>query len=303
MTSATVLSIILILLLMGVSLAWVDNTSVSPSEVSFLQNQVNALKSMLQTANSSSSSLPEVNQAPKNVRIVETWELAPNALQDRFTPYNIIVDQGDTVQITFIINDTSAHTFTIGPPYNFQINDTVPGLRNDLTGRTFTTNSTNDSPGVRVFGHAGNVTGTGSFVAKYPGIYMFFCVYHIQLGMYGYLLVLPNKAASTSTPVSPPGKNVTGTVVDILQGSYNLNEAQTYSPDTITVVIGVNNTVTWVNQDIASHTVTSNSDVFDSGNLNPGETWTYTFTAPGVYEYHCDYHPWMTGTVVVKAGQ
>jgi len=234
------------------------------------------------------------------VRIVETWELAPNAQQDRFTPYNIVVAQGDTVQITFIINDSSAHTFTLGPPYNFQINDTTTGMHNDLTGKTFTTNATNNSPGVRVFGRIGSLTGVGSFVAKYPGVFMFFCVYHIQLGMFGYLIVLPNKAFSNSTPVSPPSRNVTGVKVDIVQGSYNTNAPRTYVPDTITVVIGVNNTVTWVNDDIASHTVTSDTNVFNSGNMNPGETWTYTFTTPGIYRYHCDYHPWMIGTVIVK---
>lgn len=296
----------MILAISILAMSYIDNVGSASSQSTALQNHMNALSAQVQELNSSLqsevSSLPVVDQAPTNVRIVETWELAPNARQDRFTPYNIVVDQGDTVQITFIINDTSAHTFTIGAPYNFQINDTVPGLRNDLTGKVFTTNSTNDSPGVRVFGRVGNLTGVGSFVAKYAGVFMFFCVYHIQAGMFGYIDVLPNKAYGTVPSVTPPSTSATGVQVSIVQGSYDSSQQQNYVPDTITVVIGVNSTVTWTNNDVAAHTVTSDSAIFDSGNINPGESWTYTFTTPGTYAYHCDYHPWMTGTVIVKGG-
>ena len=75
-----------------------------------------------------------LDQKPVVHYITVTWEKSPQALQDRFTPFNIVVAQGDTIHITFIVNDTSAHTFTIGQPYNFQMNVTVPGLTNDLTG-------------------------------------------------------------------------------------------------------------------------------------------------------------------------
>ena len=67
------------------------------------------------------------------------------------------------------------------------------------------------------------------------------------------------------------------------------------------MVIGVNNTVQWTNNDIAPHTVTAVDKSFDSGELNTGDTFTYTFTTPGTYQYGCSYHPWMKGTVIVKA--
>jgi len=67
----------------------------------------------------------------------------------------------------------------------------------------------------------------------------------------------------------------------------------------IHVVIGVNNTVMWTNNDGTVHTVTSTTGVFDSGYLNPGQSWTYTFTKDGTYQYHCTLHNWMTGTVIV----
>jgi len=72
-----------------------------------------------------------------------------------------------------------------------------------------------------------------------------------------------------------------------------------YSPQNITVVIGVNNTVTWVSKSISFDTITSANGLFDSGNIAPGQTYSYTFDAPGVYSYDCAYHPWMVGTVTV----
>jgi plastocyanin len=72
-----------------------------------------------------------------------------------------------------------------------------------------------------------------------------------------------------------------------------------YNPDNITVVIGVNNTVIWTNNDNGPHTVTASDGSFDSGNMNPGATFTYTFTTPGTYTYICTYHTWMHGYVTV----
>lgn len=92
------------------------------------------------------------------------------------------------------------------------------------------------------------------------------------------------------------------TVVTILPGAATNTSSPGYSPSTITVVIGQNNTVIWPNADTAPHTVTSDSGAFDSGNLNANQTFTFTFATPGKYPYHCTYHSWMHGTVVVKSG-
>jgi plastocyanin len=75
-----------------------------------------------------------------------------------------------------------------------------------------------------------------------------------------------------------------------------------YLPYKFTVVVGVNNTVIWTNNDVAPHTVTAKDGSFNSGNMNPGDTFEFTFTQPGSYEYGCSYHSWMNGTVVVVAG-
>ena len=74
-----------------------------------------------------------------------------------------------------------------------------------------------------------------------------------------------------------------------------------FSPNSITVVIGVNNTVTWTNNDAVTHTVTSDNKTF-SGDVRPGNTFTFTFTAAGVFPYHCSIHAFMTGEVIVLNG-
>jgi plastocyanin len=74
-----------------------------------------------------------------------------------------------------------------------------------------------------------------------------------------------------------------------------------YDPDVIKVVIGVNNTVVWRNNDNVIHTATgTNFTGFSTGNINPGASESVTFNTPGTYPYHCIYHPGMVGTVIVK---
>ena len=118
---------------------------------------------------------------------------------------------------------------------------------------------------------------------------------YAQMGTIGVFKV-ENTTASTTTSSS----SVSGPRVSIQSGSAANTTSLYYSPPTITVVIGVNNTITWINNDNAIHTVTD-IGVFDSGNLGFGQSWSYTFTTPGTYQYHCTIHPWMTGTVIVKS--
>ncbi len=76
-----------------------------------------------------------------------------------------------------------------------------------------------------------------------------------------------------------------------------------FSPSEVT--IGIGDSVTWHNDSTAAHTVTSGNPedgpdgVFDSGLFMSGETFSHTFTESGQYQYFCQIHPWMTGTVIV----
>jgi plastocyanin len=70
-----------------------------------------------------------------------------------------------------------------------------------------------------------------------------------------------------------------------------------FSPAIVTVKAGT--PVTWTNRDQDSHTATAMSGVFHSPTLNTGQSYHYTFTTPGRFDYLCTIHPFMTATVVV----
>lgn len=257
------------------------------------------------SVNVANSSAP-VNQSSTTREIIIEW-METQSGQDRFYPDFIIVNQGDTIDLTFINNDTVAHDIVIGPPYNIVVNASVPGLHNDVTGQEFTTPALNNSPGVVVTGTPGNVSARYSFVARYAGIYEFVCTYHIQVGMLGYLVVLPLPSGSSGI-TSPISSNQTVTQspvisqVSIVPGAaLNVNQPG-YTPIDVTLVIGVNNTVEWTNNDNMPHTVTATDGSFDSGNMNPGATFSHTFTEPGSFAYICSYHHWMHGTITVVSG-
>jgi plastocyanin len=57
--------------------------------------------------------------------------------------------------------------------------------------------------------------------------------------------------------------------------------------------------VVFANQDGVTHTVTSDSGSFDSGNISPRAAVQITFPSAGSYPYHCKIHPSMRGTVNV----
>jgi plastocyanin len=72
-----------------------------------------------------------------------------------------------------------------------------------------------------------------------------------------------------------------------------------FTPKTLTVTAG--QSVTFVNDDDDAHTVTAVDGSFDSKGLDTGSVWRHAFTKPGSYQYFCELHPFMQGTVVVKA--
>ena len=76
-----------------------------------------------------------------------------------------------------------------------------------------------------------------------------------------------------------------------------------YLPSIITINQGQQ--VTWSNEDVAFHTVTSGlydepSDLFDSGHLDPEQKFIVSFDEPGTFDYFCTLHPWMAGKVIVE---
>ena len=74
----------------------------------------------------------------------------------------------------------------------------------------------------------------------------------------------------------------------------------TFVPARLTVKAGT--TVTWRNEDDIPHTVTSVTQLFKSRALDTDDTFSFTFTEPGTYDYFCSLHPRMTATIVVEPG-
>jgi len=70
-----------------------------------------------------------------------------------------------------------------------------------------------------------------------------------------------------------------------------------FSPDSVQIAAGT--TVTWTNSDTTAHTVTADDGSFDSGNLDPGKTFSFTFDKAETFTYHCAIHPNMKATIVV----
>jgi plastocyanin len=73
----------------------------------------------------------------------------------------------------------------------------------------------------------------------------------------------------------------------------------TFNPATLTVKAGT--TVTWTNRDDIPHGLAATNNVFKrSQALDTDDSFSFTFTTPGTYQYFCYIHPHMTGTIVVE---
>ena len=115
-------------------------------------------------------------------------------------------------------------------------------------------------------------------------------------------------AAPTDTPIptsipSPtpmPTAAITGPTQAI--GIIQTSSGYAFNPASLTFAVGT--TVIWTNNTQAPHTVTSDDGkTFDSGASNPispGSTFSFKFTKPGTYKYHCQIHPSMMATIIVK---
>ncbi len=71
-----------------------------------------------------------------------------------------------------------------------------------------------------------------------------------------------------------------------------------FNPKRIEIAAG--GTVTWTNNDPLIHTITADNGSWDSGPIEPGKTWSHTFTQPGEFAFHCTPHPFMKAVIVVR---
>jgi plastocyanin len=103
----------------------------------------------------------------------------------------------------------------------------------------------------------------------------------------------------------------------IPKGASSQSGGKNFEPSTITVIIGVNNTVRWTNNDDVSSSVVADNATEDpdfaadtqfafgsvpanaTNYLQPGQSFEFTFNRPGEFHYHSEPHPWLRGIVIV----
>jgi plastocyanin len=107
----------------------------------------------------------------------------------------------------------------------------------------------------------------------------------------------------SSTAITAPSTNAPGTSgSDAAAGAQQSADVPIkgfkFVPATVKLKVG--GTVTFTNDDSASHTATSDTaGVFDTNGLDKGQAKKVTFTKAGTFAYHCDFHPFMKGAIVV----
>ena len=125
---------------------------------------------------------------------------------------------------------------------------------------------------------------------------------------YSFSIQKPTTILPANTVIHPPKI----AVVVFPNGSSQQSSTIHIDPETATVVIGVNNTVEWINRDNVPSSVVSDSNYVDpiggnfssfaqleTGYILPGQTFNFTFTQVGNYSYHSIPHPFTHGKIIV----
>jgi len=117
---------------------------------------------------------------------------------------------------------------------------------------------------------------------------------------------LPESLAkpSVSDHILHPEENL---IIEIVPGAV-IEGNESYVPNKATALLEFSNNVIWKNNDDTAHTVTPDhrhadaysGDFGSTGVLKPGDTYEFLFTEPQEVHYHCQPHPWMTGSIVVE---
>jgi plastocyanin len=117
---------------------------------------------------------------------------------------------------------------------------------------------------------------------------VFLAVLAASLGLFGCSKDSNNPSSTSSSSQNPPpAQSNTVTMINI-----------SFSPSTLTVSKGT--TVTWQNNEGVTHTSTSDTGVWDTGNIEAGTSKTVTFPSAGSFNYHCTINASMTGTIIVQ---
>jgi len=96
-------------------------------------------------------------------------------------------------------------------------------------------------------------------------------------------------------------------IIEIVPGAV-IEGNENYVPNHAKALLTFTNNVVWENNDDTAHTVTPDhrhsdsysGDFGSSGVLKPGDTYEFLFTEPQEVHYHCEPHPWMTGSIIIE---
>ena len=96
-------------------------------------------------------------------------------------------------------------------------------------------------------------------------------------------------------------------IIEIVPGAV-IEGNENYVPNKAKALLTFTNNVVWQNNDDTAHTVTPDHRHSDSysgdfgspGVMKPGDSYEFLFTEPQEVHYHCQPHPWMTGSIIVE---
>jgi plastocyanin len=112
-----------------------------------------------------------------------------------------------------------------------------------------------------------------------------------------------SSSSSTSnaspTPSASPGAAPPGAAAPTTQAAKVRIVSYKFAPPTVLLKRG--GTITFTNRDPTAHTATADAGpTFDTGSLQQGQSKTIRFSTAGTFAYHCQFHAFMTGSVVVS---
>ena len=96
-------------------------------------------------------------------------------------------------------------------------------------------------------------------------------------------------------------------IIEIVPGAV-IEGNDNYVPNAAKALLNIDNKVIWKNLDDTPHTVTPDhrhsdsysGDFGSTGVVKAGESYEFLFTEPQEVHYHCEPHPWMTGSITVE---
>ncbi|CUR51374.1 Putative blue (Type 1) copper containing protein [Nitrosotalea devaniterrae] len=124
-------------------------------------------------------------------------------------------------------------------------------------------------------------------------------------------LTLQNTESHNDSSSANPGNYDTTSVSTIIipKGSSDPSSGKNYEPRYLLVVLGVNNTVRWINEDDLPGAIVADTDnqpdplfekgPYSNGVIMSGKSFNFTFTKIGEYQYDTEPHPWLYGWVLV----